>query len=176
MHDGAARRLVHNLKYRGLAAAAEVLAAPMAALLPEGTAAVAPVPRVLVRVARYGVDPAGELVLRIGALTGVPVLHRLVRPVWWPRRAGPAPAGRGTPGFRPRGAAVPGTVLIDDVITTGATLAAAAEVLPEVRWAVTATVAPSLGDRRRYDDGVAHFGPVERRSVRVAETAADEIP
>jgi predicted amidophosphoribosyltransferase len=167
---------VHHLKYRGLAAAGRVLAAQMVPLLPEGAAALVPVPRVLTRLVGYGVDPARELARELGRAAGLPVVPILVRPLWWPRRAGPAGAFRGAPAFRARRPVPVEAVLIDDVMTTGATLTAARRPLPAVRWALTATVAPSLGGRSRYHQVEAHSGPVEHGSVRVVETAADEIP
>lgn len=143
LHAGPARSLVHHVKYRGVVAAARLLAEGMAELIPEGVVLV-PVPRVTWRRLRYGVDPALELVTQLGRLGGHPVHSPLRPPVWGRARAG------GFHGFAPRfhlrGPVPPSPVLlVDDVVTTGTTLAVAASLLPEVAGAITATA--SVGRR-----------------------------
>jgi predicted amidophosphoribosyltransferase len=143
LHAGPARSLVHHLKYRGVVAAARLLAEGMVELIPEGVVLV-PVPRVTWRRLRYGVDPARELVTQLGQLSGRPVRSLLSPPVWGRARAG------GVHGFAPRfhlRAPVPPlpALLVDDVVTTGTTLAVAASLLPEVAGAITATA--SVGGR-----------------------------
>jgi predicted amidophosphoribosyltransferase len=143
-HAGAARRLVHLLKYRGHVGVARVLAGAMADLMDPRARVLVPVPRTLVRLWRYGIDPAAELAEALGALTELPVMRALWRPLWWPPRAGPAPQLRGEPRFRLRRPVV-GAVLIDDVVTNGRTLGAAAEALGGAVSAVTATSASPTG-------------------------------
>ncbi len=139
-HEAAAQRLVLLLKYGGVAGAARELAAPMACRLPPGTTCLVPVPRARARAWRHGVDPAAELARELGRVAGLPVVRALEASWWWPRHAGRARAGRAPPRFRLL-RRVRGAVLVDDVLTTGATLAAAARVLrPGVIGAVTATV------------------------------------
>ena len=142
VHRGTARLLVHRLKYGGQAAAASLLAAAMARAVPEGATALVPVPRARSRRWRYGVDPAVELARGLGRVLALPILPALA-PEWWHRRrAGPAGAKRGVPRFRVVRPMPPGAVLVDDVVTTGATLRAAAAALGRPCAAVTATVAP----------------------------------
>ncbi len=138
VHDGAARTLVLRLKYAGLAAAAEPLAAAMAPLVPSGATGLVPVPRVTARRWSYGVDPALELARSVGRRCGLPVLHALRAPVWVRHRAGRAGRRRGDPAFTRVLDIPPGGVLVDDVVTSGATLAAAGEAAGLGR-AVTAT-------------------------------------
>lgn len=129
VHTAAARRLVHNLKYRGLAAAARVLAAAMADRLEGSVAALVPLPRAHARRIRYGIDPARELALAVGRQCGVPVVDALLPSLWWPRHAPREPGARRAPRFRLSVRVPEGVVLIDDVVRTGSTMAAAAGVL-----------------------------------------------
>jgi predicted amidophosphoribosyltransferase len=142
VHTGLAKRLVHDLKYRGLVGRAAALAPGMTAKLPERADSLVPVPRSLVRRLQLGVDPGLELAIAVGKLAGLRVDRLLVPPVWQPRHAGKGRDRRAPVRFRARAPAPPGTVVVDDVLTTGATLTAASAVLgPGVIAAVTATAA-----------------------------------
>lgn len=147
-HDATARRLVHRLKYQAIAAAALPLAVAMAPAA-RGGGALVPVPRAPARRWRYGVDPARELAAAVGRITGMPVVAALL-PGWWhPARAGPSERERGIPRFRAAGPVPERWVLVDDVVTTGATLRSAARALPGRGTAVVATAAQAAAARCR---------------------------
>lgn len=128
--------MVHELKYRGVVGFAGLAASMIVERVP--LLPMVPVPRGLGRRLRYGVDGALELALSLSALTGAPVFRLLRAPLHSPRRAGgdhksPAPAF----GLR---RAFPGqVVVVDDVVTTGATIEAAVRALGRGRVALAVT-------------------------------------
>ncbi len=139
VYQGAARELVHALKYRGLT----VLAEPMAAMLAEAVRRaplpaelIVPVPLSGLRQRTRGYNQAGLLARELGAGLGLPVSTRaLLRRRHTPPQARSADAEarhRNVAGaFACRDDAVAGraVLLVDDVTTTGATFAACAEAL-----------------------------------------------
>lgn len=139
-HDGLARTLIHDLKYRGLRPVAHLMASEMAGDIPAAASTLVPIPRVTLRRLSLGVDPALELAYALSRLTGLPTVPSLRAPAWGRRHAGRSQTDRHPVGFALRGAVPAGSVLIDDVVTTGATLvSAAAAAGPSVIGAVTAT-------------------------------------
>ncbi len=142
IHDGPARRLVHLLKYDAVEVAGLLLARVMASLVPTDATAIVPVPRALLRRLRYGIDPARKLAHLIAADTGLPVVDALVASPWWPSHAGADRESRRSPRFHQVKGVPPGCILVDDVLTTGATAAAAASVAGSNRM-LTATRADS---------------------------------
>jgi predicted amidophosphoribosyltransferase len=137
IHTGPARTLVHMLKYRGILAAAEVLAHYMAHAVSPGSILV-PVPRVRWRVVRYGVDPALELAVALARITGASVSKPLRAAFFGGSRA--AGAHGFSPRFRVAGPLFHQPVLlVDDVVTTGTTVTAAARALGGSIEAVAAT-------------------------------------
>ncbi len=139
-HDGVGRSLVHRMKYQGTAGSAEALAALMVSCLPNQARALVPVPRTWARRVRFGIDPGRELAKALARLAALPIVTCLGAPLWVPAHAGRSRNARRRPHFTVRRSAPEGSVLVDDVITTGSTLASAAELL-DVQWAVTATSA-----------------------------------
>jgi ComF family protein len=160
-YEGAARELVRGLKFRGAVALAEAMAAVIVANAPEEVlprtvssggerSALIPVPLHPARQRRRGFNQAAVLAGALGRRTGLPVADCLVRSgasasqVGRPRGARlSAPPGR----IDARDSAPGLAVLVDDVATTGATLAACARALRAAgSWHVTAlTFARTLG-------------------------------
>jgi predicted amidophosphoribosyltransferase len=140
-HSGPARRLVHRLKYQGLVASARLLATGMVPLLPAGTTSVVPIPRAHIRKLQYGVDPAVELARGLSLLAGVPMLRALRAGLWWPRHAGHnRHAGRAQ--FRQVAVVPDGSVVVDDVVTTGRTMEAAVRSIDTAIWHGIAATSP----------------------------------
>lgn len=135
-HTGTAKRLMHVLKYQGLIGYVDIVAASLAPRLPRAT--LVPVPRVLSRRLKYGVDPALCLAKALARHLDVEVLPALTAPIHARRRAG-GDHRRPSHAFRLSRRLPHRVVLVDDVVTTGATILAAISVLDRSRVvAVTA--------------------------------------
>ena len=130
-NEGVARRLVAALKFRSLLPAAEVIAERLAAApaAAEGRPIV-PVPASPSRRRRRGFDPAGEIAGSLADRSGAP-LTPCLRRGRGPRQAGRSRADRVTrpPEIRAAGPAPDSVLLVDDVVTTGATLSVCAAAL-----------------------------------------------
>jgi ComF family protein len=135
-YDGPARALVAALKYGGATRLAETMAAQIAAAAPPGlfpaTTTLVPVPLHPRRHRRRGYNQAALLASALATRTGRPTAHTLHRPTRSAPQVGrdrqarmTAVAGAITVDDSPPEHAI----LVDDVITTGATLSACAQAL-----------------------------------------------
>lgn len=140
--DGGARQAVHALKYDGWTGIASELADSMVAHLdaPGADAVLVPVPLTALRRRRRGYNQSERLAAALAARWGRPVRDELLTRI----RAGTSqtaltPEARqanvaGAFAARPRAGEGVTLVLVDDVFTTGATLAECARALDGAGW------------------------------------------
>jgi len=139
IYQGAAREAVHALKYQGVSAVAEVMARAMADCLEEWApqaAALVPVPLTGGRRRSRGYNQSEMLARELSRLSGLPVATGVLV-----RRRGAPPQARAVDetarranvadafAVRRRGRLAGPLLLVDDVMTSGATLDACARTL-----------------------------------------------
>ena len=131
-YEGAARELVAALKFAGRLALAGRAAEAIVAALPAdlGAASVVAVPPAPLRLRRRGFDPADLIAASVAKRLGVP-FEPVLRRRGGPRQVGRSRRARIASPPRVRATANPPypALLVDDVLTTGATLRACAQAL-----------------------------------------------
>jgi ComF family protein len=145
-YEGPARDLVRALKFRGALSLAREMSALAVASAPRDflQGALVPVPLHPVRQRRRGFNQAAVLAGAIERTTGLAVSDCLRR-----RGPGPPQVGRsrgarlsGPAGsIEPRARVPPAALIVDDVVTTGATVAACAAALRQAGTAELAAIA-----------------------------------
>lgn len=131
-HEDVARNLVTALKFRRLLPVAGLMADRIRWLAPSDlvSGTIVPVPTAPLRTRARGFDPATELAAALAEMTGLPIQSCLARSGLG-RQVGKRRAQRigHPPRIRTVGEVPRSVLLVDDVLTTGATLSACAQAL-----------------------------------------------
>ena len=155
-YGGTLRKLIHLFKYDGMKPLATRLGAMLASALPRDEAydAIVPVPLHWWRRWNRGFNQADLLAQFLSKRLNAPVVHALTRRKSTQPQAGLTNASRRANvahAFRAREGAVRDlrVLLVDDVLTTGATVAAAAHVLKRAGARRVTVLAVARADRRQ---------------------------
>lgn len=149
-YEGPARALIHALKFHGRVAAAKVMAAQIAANAPPGAlrGTLVPVPPHPTRKRQRGFDPAALLARELARRTRLPLLAALGRSANTNTRqalSSRAARLRSDLGVTLRRQVAGPVTLVDDVVTTGATLRACGRALGTADLAAV-TYARTMGE------------------------------
>lgn len=157
--DRTTRPIVHRLKYDGLATVATEIAQVMTRLLPRPeTGFLVPIPLSRKRQRQRGYNQAAAIARALGVHWSLPVAGGVLRRLRdTPTQTALAPEARArnvTGAFAAASppateAPVPPVILVDDVLTTGATLVAGATALSDAGW--TAIGAMTFARALPYD-------------------------
>lgn len=155
-YEGRLRTLIHLFKYRGMKSLAAPMSAWMARALPRDTVfdAIVPMPLHWWRFLRRGFNQSARLAAGVSRITGLPVVRALARVRATAPQASFTHARRRANvrgAFRvrlPDFVAGRRLVLVDDVLTTGATVNEAAAVLRRAGAASVAVLTLARVDRR----------------------------
>ena len=177
--EGLARQMVLGLKYRNRRGVATHLARLMVARLHPGQVDVVTwAPTGPARVRARGFDQAELLARAVARQLGVPCRRLLYRTHGAPQTGHSRAERLHGPAFRARPARAGLRVLVvDDVVTTGATLVAAAEALREAGVAAVVCVAAAATPPRdtraaRQARSAASARPAQRRTVATASVGS----
>jgi predicted amidophosphoribosyltransferase len=174
LFEGPARHAVHRLKFAGWRPVAAALGRGMSSVWPPAadTEVVTWVPLSRRRAAERGFDQARALAEAVGAassLIAVPLLERTVDLPPQARRGGAQRRAAMAGAFRPVGPCPTRVVLVDDVLTTGATAGACAAALRTAGarhvTVLTAARAVSASFLARYTDRGLTPGSVVARGT-----------
>ena len=171
LYEGPLRQMIQLFKYSGIETLAKPLGEMLARALPrdERVDVIVPMPLHWRRRWQRGYNQAGLLARVLGRQTGLPVQSLLRRTQSTRAQAGLSRRERRANVAAvfavPRSAAVSGkhVVLVDDVLTTGATAAACARALRQAGAARVLVLTVARADRRRERVEVRQPGPAAQQ-------------
>ena len=162
LYAGPARAAIIRLKFSGWRSVAAALADAMVAVGPPRAGAVTWVPLARRRLAERGYDQARALAVAVGARLELPVVQlarRVLATGPQARRTGEERRAAMSGAFQPTRLSAPESVLlIDDVLTTGATAAACAEAVVRAGAREVTLLAAARAFARNEGPGYTRLG------------------